>query len=52
VSICLLDDADVCTGCFRTAAEITDWNELDDEARRRVLRSTGERMRTAGVLFE
>lgn len=52
VSICLLNDADVCTGCFRTAAEITDWSELDDETRRRVLRATGERMRDAGVLFD
>jgi predicted Fe-S protein YdhL (DUF1289 family) len=52
VSICLLNDADVCTGCFRPANEITDWSRLDDESRREVLRATGERMRDAGVLFD
>jgi predicted Fe-S protein YdhL (DUF1289 family) len=52
VSVCLLDEADVCTGCFRTADEITDWNELDDDARRSVIETTIERMRAAGALFE
>ncbi len=52
VSVCLLDGNDVCVGCFRTAAEITDWVMLDDEARRQVIASTRERMRVAGVLFE
>ena len=26
VSICALDDADICTGCQRTVAEITGWS--------------------------
>ena len=52
VSVCLLDEQDVCTGCFRTAQEITDWFGLDDEARRAVIDATRERMRAAGVLFD
>lgn len=52
VSICVLDEQDVCSGCFRTADEIADWVMLDDEARRRVLAATRERMREAGMLFE
>ena len=52
VSVCMLDAADVCTGCFRTANEITDWMELDDDARRAVIAAARERMREAGALFE
>ncbi len=52
VSVCLLNDEDVCVGCFRSAGEITDWVMLDDPARRQVLELSRERMREAGVLFE
>lgn len=52
VSICLLDTQDVCTGCYRSADEITDWVMLDDDARRRVIARSRERMRQAGALFE
>ncbi len=33
VSICALNEDDVCTGCYRTAVEITDWF-MADEARK------------------
>jgi predicted Fe-S protein YdhL (DUF1289 family) len=52
VSVCLLNDDDVCVGCFRSAGEITDWVMLDDLGRRQVLELSRERMRAAGVLFE
>lgn len=52
VSVCLLNDQDVCVGCFRSADEITDWVMLDDSARQQVLERTHERMRQAGALFE
>ncbi|HSG87602.1 MAG TPA: DUF1289 domain-containing protein [Pseudomonadales bacterium] len=52
VSVCALDEQDVCVGCFRSAREITDWFELDDEARLEVLRTSRERMQAAGVLFD
>ena len=25
ISICVLDDNDICQGCFRSAGEITEW---------------------------
>lgn len=25
ISICVLDEKDICQGCFRSAQEITDW---------------------------
>lgn len=52
VSVCMLDEQDVCTGCFRTAQEITDWFELDDASRLTVIDATRERMRAAGALFD
>ncbi|GAB3374565.1 hypothetical protein GCM10027567_12290 [Spongiibacter taiwanensis] len=37
VSVCALDDEDVCTGCFRDLDEIARWSTLDNPARREVL---------------
>jgi predicted Fe-S protein YdhL (DUF1289 family) len=37
VSICALDENDVCIGCQRTGDEITQWSRLSDEERRAVL---------------
>lgn len=25
ISVCLLNEQDICVGCYRSAAEITDW---------------------------
>lgn len=52
ISVCVLGDDDVCTGCYRSAREITDWFELDDDARLRVIDASRVRMREAGVLFD
>lgn len=37
ISICVLDDDDVCTGCYRTAAEITDWFMASSAQKREIL---------------
>lgn len=37
VSICVLDDADICMGCYRSAQEITDWSELSGDQKQRVM---------------
>lgn len=50
VSICALDDADICIGCQRSAAEITRWGRMDNNERRAVLRACAERARAAGLL--
>lgn len=51
VNICALDEQDICTGCQRTAAEITGWSRMDSGARRAVLRLCHERALAAGLLF-
>ena len=37
ISVCLLDKNDVCVGCWRTADEITEWNECDDDRKLEIL---------------
>ena len=37
ISICVLDDEDVCQGCFRTADEITQWSSANEEAQQRIV---------------
>jgi len=43
ISVCLLDKNDICTGCFRSADEITDWFMASAEQKREVLRRARER---------
>lgn len=47
VNICALDEQDVCTGCYRSVAEIAGWSTLDDDARRAVLARADARYRAA-----
>jgi predicted Fe-S protein YdhL (DUF1289 family) len=42
-SICKLNSQRVCVGCFRTAAEITDWLRLPLEERKRIMKECKER---------
>ncbi len=37
VSICVLDDEDICQGCFRSAREITDWFMETPEGKQEIL---------------
>lgn len=43
VSICALDENDICVGCHRSGDEITLWTRMDDDERREVLRKVAER---------
>lgn len=43
IGICSLDQAGLCTGCRRTAAEIAAWSTMDDAARLRVIDSLESR---------
>lgn len=43
ISVCVLDDGDICMGCYRSASEITDWFMASDEQKREVLRRARER---------
>jgi predicted Fe-S protein YdhL (DUF1289 family) len=44
ISVCVLDDHDICLGCYRSAAEITDWSMLSNDEKREVLRRSRERL--------
>lgn len=45
ISVCLLDNDDVCVGCYRTADEITEWMEADNKVRQDILARSVERRR-------
>ncbi|HIB67669.1 MAG TPA: DUF1289 domain-containing protein, partial [Phycisphaerales bacterium] len=38
VSVCALDENDVCIGCHRTSDEILHWTRMTDDERREVLK--------------
>lgn len=50
ISVCLLDEKDMCVGCYRTAAEITQWMECDDDTKREILKKCHERMQAEQTL--
>jgi predicted Fe-S protein YdhL (DUF1289 family) len=37
ISICALDENDICMGCYRSAAEITDWFMAGTVEKRQIL---------------
>ncbi|MDC0664265.1 DUF1289 domain-containing protein [Marinobacter sp. SS21] len=43
VSVCALDENDVCIGCHRTGDEILKWSQLTNDERRDVLRLVAKR---------
>lgn len=51
VSICALDEQDICTGCQRTVEEITRWSRMDNNERCAVLALCHERAKSSGLLW-
>ena len=51
VDICVLNDEDVCIGCYRSAQEITDWSQLDNAGRWRIIDKVRERRKNDGALL-
>lgn len=51
VSICALDETDVCIGCQRNVDEIIRWSRLNNDQRREVLLRCHERARERGQLL-
>ena len=47
VSICALDEDDVCIGCHRSSDEIMRWMQMSNDERREVLRLVAEREKKA-----
>ena len=50
ISVCVLDEQNICTGCFRSAEEITDWFMATAEQKREVLRRARERMEASTTI--
>ena len=48
VSICALDQNDVCEGCYRTGDEIVDWFTADDTRKQETLEASAQRRKEAG----
>lgn len=51
VNICALDDDDVCTGCFRTGKEITEWGLMTPDQKRAVRAACAEREQASVNFF-
>lgn len=49
VFVCSLGDDDICIGCHRSGAEITEWGRVSNERRRAILRQCETRARAQGV---
>ena len=50
VSVCALDEADICTGCQRSVDEIRRWSRMDNLERQQVLLRCHERAHASGLL--
>lgn len=48
VSICVLDENDICTGCYRSAVEITDWMMASPAKKRAILARVHQRREADG----
>lgn len=46
VSLCTLDEKDICVGCHRSVDEIIRWRQMDDGERREVLIRAEQRSRS------
>ncbi len=47
ISICALDENDICVGCYRSGQEITRWAVAANTERRAILASAAERAKAA-----
>lgn len=47
ISICALDENDICVGCYRSAEEITRWSQADNAERHNIIASAASRARAA-----
>ena len=50
ISVCVLDELDVCQGCYRNAQEITDWFMSTAEQKWAILDSCKKRMRESNPI--
>lgn len=43
ISLCTLDESDICVGCFRHLNEITGWHSASNEKRLEILKQCAKR---------
>ncbi|GMG86884.1 DUF1289 domain-containing protein [Biformimicrobium ophioploci] len=51
ISVCALNEEDICEGCFRTGHEISRWGRMHNDERREVLIACNERARAMGRVW-
>ncbi|MFT6792010.1 MAG: putative Fe-S protein YdhL (DUF1289 family) [Cellvibrionaceae bacterium] len=49
IAICALDKNDICTGCYRSASEITSWVQMTREEKINTIRLALDREKKAGL---
>lgn len=49
VSVCALDEDDVCVGCYRTGVEISRWGEMSADERRDVIALVKDREKASYI---
>ena len=47
ISVCVLDENDICMGCFRSAEEVTEWFMAGDKEKRAIMQRVEERREAA-----
>jgi len=43
ICICVLDEKDICMGCYRTRGEISQWREAAPSSKKRILANAKQR---------
>lgn len=49
VSVCALDESDICIGCQRSGDEIMRWTTMTNDERREVMRKVVEREKKVAI---
>lgn len=47
ISICRLNDEDICVGCYRSSEEIRNWIYLDDDQRQQIIELCSDRAKNS-----
>ena len=50
ISVCVLDEDNICQGCFRSAEEVADWLMSSAQRKREILQSAEARREAANSL--
>jgi len=51
MSLCCLDDEDVCIGCHRSVKEITAWGRMKHQERKETMQRVAEREQASGRMM-